>query len=157
VVIVPEHLGEESGESLTGSLQGQCWRTQNLSGFPISDTEQTLYRWEKQYQGLETDHVRQFRQLQEENARLKRLMAELSLDKKAMTPSRRRPVVSYLHDTYRVTAPPATSACEERRACRVARIPVSTFRYQSRQEPKTAACGFGRSRWSGYAMATARP
>jgi putative transposase len=38
-------------------------------------------------------------------------------------------VVSYLHDTYRVS---------ERRACRVARIPVSTFRYESRQEPRTA-------------------
>ena len=46
-----------------------------------------------------------------------------------MTPSRRRPVVSYLHDTYRVN---------ERRACRVARIPVSRFRYESRQEPRTA-------------------
>src|SRR6266487_2043121 len=48
---------------------------------------------------------------------------------KTLTPSRRRPVVNYLHDTYRVS---------ERRACRVARIPVSTFRYESRQEPRTA-------------------
>jgi putative transposase len=31
--------------------------------------------------GLETDHVRQLKQVQEENARLKRLVAELSLDK----------------------------------------------------------------------------
>ena len=46
-----------------------------------------------------------------------------------MTPSRRRPVVSYWHDTYRVS---------ERRACRVARLPISTFRYESRQEPRTA-------------------
>jgi hypothetical protein len=38
-----------------------------------------------------------------------------------VTPSRRRPVVSYWHDTYRVS---------ERRACRVARLPVSTFRYE---------------------------
>ena len=44
-------------------------------------TEQTLYRWKKQYKGLETDQVRQFKQLQDENARLKRLVAELSLDK----------------------------------------------------------------------------
>ena len=44
-------------------------------------TEQTFYRWEKQYVGLETDHVRQLKQLREENARLKRLVAELSLDK----------------------------------------------------------------------------
>jgi transposase InsO family protein len=46
-----------------------------------------------------------------------------------VTPSRRRPVVSYWHDTYRVS---------ERRACRVARLPISTFRYESRQEPRTA-------------------
>ena len=46
-----------------------------------------------------------------------------------MTPSRRRPVASYLHQAYRVS---------ERRACRVARLPVSTYRYESSQEPRTA-------------------
>lgn len=57
-------------------------------GVPVAElirqvgiTEQTLYRWKKHYKGLETDQVRQFKQLQEENARLKRLVAELSLDK----------------------------------------------------------------------------
>ena len=44
-------------------------------------SEQTFYRWEKQYAGLETDQVREFKQLTEENARLMRLVAELSLDK----------------------------------------------------------------------------
>ena len=44
-------------------------------------TEQTFYRWKKQYVGLEIDQVRQLKQLQEENGRLKRLVAELSLDK----------------------------------------------------------------------------
>jgi len=44
-------------------------------------------------------------------------------------PSQRRPMVSYLHGIYRVS---------ERRACCVARVPVSTFRYESRQEPRTA-------------------
>jgi putative transposase len=47
----------------------------------VGITEQTLYRWKKQYKGLETDQVRQLKQLQDENARLKRLVAELSLDK----------------------------------------------------------------------------
>ena len=57
-------------------------------GVPVAElirqvgiTEQRLYRWKKQYKGLETDQVRQFKQLQEENSRLKRLVAELSLDK----------------------------------------------------------------------------
>ena len=47
----------------------------------VGITEQTLYRWKKQYKGLETDQVRQFRQIQEENSRLKHLVAELTLDK----------------------------------------------------------------------------
>ncbi len=57
-------------------------------GVPVAElirqvgiTEQTLYRWKKQYKGLETDQVRQCMQLQEENVRLKRLVAELTLDK----------------------------------------------------------------------------
>jgi putative transposase len=44
----------------------------------VGITEQTLYRWKKQYKGLETDQVRQFKQLQEENSRLKRLVTELT-------------------------------------------------------------------------------
>lgn len=43
--------------------------------------EQTFYRWKKQYVGLEVDWVRQSRQVQEENVRLKWLVAELTLDK----------------------------------------------------------------------------
>ena len=57
-------------------------------GVPVADlirqvgiSEQTFYRWEKQYVGLEVDQVRQLRQVQEENVRLKRLVAELILDK----------------------------------------------------------------------------
>jgi putative transposase len=44
-------------------------------------SEQAIYRWKKQYGGLQSDQVRELKQLQEENARLKKLVAELSLDK----------------------------------------------------------------------------
>ena len=47
----------------------------------VGISEQTFYRWKKQYAGLESDQVREFKQLQEENAQLKRLVANLSLDK----------------------------------------------------------------------------
>ena len=43
--------------------------------------EQTFYRWKKQYGGLEPSEVRELKQLREENAKLKRLVADLSLDK----------------------------------------------------------------------------
>ena len=57
-------------------------------GLPIADvirqlgiSEQTFYRWKKLYTGLQPDQARELKQLQDENARPKRLVAELSLDK----------------------------------------------------------------------------
>lgn len=43
--------------------------------------EQTFYRWKRQYEGLGISELRELRQLREENSRLKRLVADLSLDK----------------------------------------------------------------------------
>jgi putative transposase len=58
------------------------------AGVPVAElirkvgiSEQTFYRWKKQYVGMELDQARHMRQLQEENSRLKQLVAELSLDK----------------------------------------------------------------------------
>jgi putative transposase len=51
----------------------------------VGISEQTFYRWKKQYAGLQTDQVRQLKLLQEENARLKKLVAELTLDKAMLT------------------------------------------------------------------------
>jgi putative transposase len=47
----------------------------------VGISEQTYYRWKKQYVGLEVDQVRRLKQLQEENTRLKQLVADLTLDK----------------------------------------------------------------------------
>lgn len=47
----------------------------------VGISEQTYYRWKRQYTGLEVDQGRQLKQLQEENARLTRLVADLRLDK----------------------------------------------------------------------------
>ena len=47
----------------------------------IGIAEQTFYRWKKRYAGLRSDQARELKQLQDENARSKRLVAELSLDK----------------------------------------------------------------------------
>jgi len=43
-------------------------------------TEQTYYRWRKEYGGLRTDQARRLKELEKENARLKRVVADLSLD-----------------------------------------------------------------------------
>ena len=58
------------------------------AGVPLTEltrrvgiSEQTFYRWKKLYVALEVDQVRQLKQLQEENTRLKQLVADLTLDK----------------------------------------------------------------------------
>jgi putative transposase len=57
------------------------------SGLKVSDacrphgiTEQTYYRWRKKYGGMEVSEARRLKELEEENARLKRLVADQALD-----------------------------------------------------------------------------
>jgi transposase-like protein len=47
----------------------------------IGATEQTYYRWRKEYGGLKTDQAKRFQELERENTRLKRLLADAELDK----------------------------------------------------------------------------
>ena len=46
----------------------------------IEVTKQTYYRWRKEYGGLRVDQAHRLKGLEKENARLKRLVADLSLD-----------------------------------------------------------------------------
>ena len=46
----------------------------------IGVSEQTYYRWRKKYGGMNTSEARKYRELEKENARLKKLVADLSLD-----------------------------------------------------------------------------
>jgi putative transposase len=61
---------------------------QSELGTPVPDiarklgvAEQTIYRWKQKYGGLEPGQARELSQLREENAKLKKLVADLSLDK----------------------------------------------------------------------------
>jgi transposase-like protein len=47
----------------------------------IGVTEQTLYRWRREYGGMRVDQARRMKELEAENTRLKKLVADLSLDK----------------------------------------------------------------------------
>ncbi len=47
-------------------------------------SEQTFYRWKKKYGGVGVSELRELRQLREENRRLKRMVADLSLDKQML-------------------------------------------------------------------------
>lgn len=47
----------------------------------VGISEQTFYRWKKSYGGMLPSEARELKQLREENARLKRVVADLTLDK----------------------------------------------------------------------------
>lgn len=71
-----------SVEQITAVLQ------QAAQGVPIGDlcrkvgiSEQSFYRWKKEYGNLQPSEARELKQLRDENAKLKRLVADLSLDK----------------------------------------------------------------------------
>jgi len=55
----------------------------------ISITEQTYYRWRKQYGGMGTDQLKELRRLQKENERLRRAVSDLTLDKLILTEASR--------------------------------------------------------------------
>ena len=64
---------------------------QGNAGQPIADvcrqmgiSEATYYVWKKKYGGLGVSELRQLRQLQEENSKLKQIVADLSLDKQML-------------------------------------------------------------------------
>lgn len=60
-------------ESEAGAKTKELCRRQGIS-------EQTLYRWKSKYGGMEVSEAKRLRQLEEENRRLKQMVADLSLD-----------------------------------------------------------------------------
>ena len=55
--------------------------TQELAAKQIGVTKQTLIRWRKEYGGFRMDQAKRMKQLEKENAKLKKLLAEAELDK----------------------------------------------------------------------------
>ena len=65
-------------ESAVGLAQG---RTVPEVARKLGVTEQTYYRWNRERDGPRTDQAKRMKELQKENARLKRLLADAELDK----------------------------------------------------------------------------
>ncbi len=95
----------------------------------ISDA--TFYNWRTKYGGLSPSELRRLKQLEEENAKLKRLVADLSLDKamlqdvlskKALKPSRRRELVTDLMQRF---------GASQRQTCALLQLSRTVYRYES--------------------------
>ncbi len=95
-----------------GDTVGQAVRKLGVS-------EQTYYRWRREYGGMRVDQAKRLKELERENARLKQLVAEQALDNsivrevasgKLLSPAKRRRTVAHARAAQQVS---------ERRACRV--------------------------------------
>ena len=64
--------------------------------------EQTYYRWRREFGGLKVDQARQLKELELENAKLKRLVANLSLEKLVLKASRRECMIRSVFASARV-------------------------------------------------------
>ena len=71
---IVQHLREAEVLLSQGQMIAQVCRK-------IGVTEQTYYRWRKEYGGIRTDQAKRLKDLERENARLKKLLAEAELDK----------------------------------------------------------------------------
>ncbi|WP_256124437.1 IS3 family transposase, partial [Endobacter medicaginis] len=90
----------------------------------------TFYKWKAKFGGLDVSDVRRLKGLEDENGRLKRMLADAMLDnaalkdllgKKMVTPAARREAVAYLAEAFDMS---------ERRACRGVGVDRTSVRYQ---------------------------
>ncbi|MCB0408445.1 MAG: IS3 family transposase [Bdellovibrionales bacterium] len=96
----------------------------------VGVTPQTIVRWRNEYGGMKVDQAKRLKELEKENARLKRVVADMALDNailkdvafgKLLSPIKRREAVTHAIDNHGVS---------ERRACKVIGQARTTQRYQ---------------------------
>lgn len=97
-------------------------------------SEQTFYRWKSKYGGMEVAEARRLKQLEEENRRLKEIVANLTLDnqilkevlqKKSIKPAKKRELAEEISQAYGIS---------ERRACRILDLNRSSKRYKATEK-----------------------
>lgn len=115
------------------------------SGTPVADvcrqagvSEATFYLWKKKYAHLGVSDLRRLRQAEDENRRLKQLVADLTLDKHMLTealrkirltPTRRRELTTWFRDTFQVSTV---------RACRLAGLSRTGWYRRPQRDPQDA-------------------
>ncbi len=111
-------------------------------------SEPTFYKWRARYGGMDTEEARRLKELEVENARLKKLLAEAHLDLealkiglrgKALAPQDKRKAIARMLEHARIS---------ERRACRLARgspaMPGATRRSRA---PARSGCASASTPW----------
>ncbi|WP_152638828.1 IS3 family transposase, partial [Marinobacter santoriniensis] len=99
--------------------------------YNISDA--TFYTWRKKYGGLEVSEARRLKALEEENARLKKLLAESMLDSEALKAALNRKLLTVGNKREAVRTMLSETMISERKACSLVGLSRATMRYQSQR------------------------
>ena len=75
---MPEQIITALREAEVGLANG---KTVGMVSRELGISEQTYYRWRQEFGGMKVDQARRFKELEKENARLKRAVANLTVDK----------------------------------------------------------------------------
>lgn len=98
-------------------------------------SEQTIYTWRQRFSGMTADDVKRLRQLEQENARLKKLLAERDLEIEVMKEISTKKMVS-APVRRQQTAFAQQQGLSQRRACALLSTARSSLRYHSRMDSR---------------------
>ena len=95
-------LGEAQNDVVFTDAQKAFILKQGRDGIPVADlcrkagiSQATYFNWKKKYDGLLPDEMRRLKQLEDENSKLKKLVADLSLDREMLQDVIRRKCEAY--------------------------------------------------------------
>jgi putative transposase len=126
---LPRRRSPSLGQSETGTRLEEICRQMGVA-------QAAFFNWEKKYGGLGIPDLRKLRQLKEENPRLKKLVADLSLDtqmlqdviKKSCKSPYKKWMANWMVNNYRVSV---------QKACRRVRLPKSMYHYLHHRRDKS--------------------
>ncbi len=129
----PSRFTEEQIIGILREQEAGAKTTDVCRKYGISST--TFYKWKAKYGGLDVSDAKRLKVLEDENAKLKKLLAEAELDKamlreiaakKMVTPAARREAVEHLRSAFLVS---------ERRACSTLATDRTSVRYRMTLPP----------------------
>ena len=114
------HTPEQSITALREAEVGLArGKSVKLISRELGITEQTYYRWRREYGGMKVSQARRLKELERENGRLKRAVADLTLDKLILEEAARGNILSPERRRRCVVRVRQQLGASERRACRV--------------------------------------
>ncbi|MEW6281306.1 MAG: IS3 family transposase, partial [Candidatus Eremiobacterota bacterium] len=98
-------------------------------------SEPTYYRWKKEYGGMGSEQLKRLKDLELENGRLKKAVADLTLDNQILKEGGQGKLLSSERRRTAVRQVSARLGVSERRTCAALGVPRATLRYKSKKKP----------------------